>query len=110
MKARGLLLTLIALTLGCATRGYGSVSIVSTRPDAAKVRVLAPNVEGSHYRSGVLVLGDKISNYGLAVQDAISSVPGTDTLVDATVDFVIYNYVFYQEWCIRVSGSAAVFE
>jgi hypothetical protein len=103
-------IALLGLALGCATRPYGSVSIVSTRPDAVRARVLATDVKGEHCRSGYLVLSDKISDYGMAVQDAISSVAGADTLLDASVRFVVRDYLVYQKWCIRVSGSAAVFE
>jgi hypothetical protein len=104
------LLALLAPALGCATRPYGSVSVVSTRPQAVRARVLATDVKGEHCRSGYLVMSDKLSDYGAAVQDAIASVPGADTLLDASVDFVSRDYLVYQKWCIRVSGSAAVFE
>jgi hypothetical protein len=110
MKACRLLIPILALTLGCATRPYGSVSGISTRPEGAKTRILEANVEGEHCRSGLLVLVDKIEDYKMAVQDAISSVEGADALVDASVDYVLYDFFFYQKWCIRVSGSAAVFE
>lgn len=105
-----LLFALLASALGCATREYGAVSIASTRPEPVRATVLAKNVEGSHCRTGYLVLGDKLADFGMAVQDAISSVKGADALLDASIDFVVYDYIVYQKWCIRVSGSAAVFE
>ena len=110
MTSNKLLIALLLLPLGCATRGYGAVSLASTRPEAVKATILARDVEGSDCRSGYLVLGDKVADYGIAVQNAISSVPGADALLDASVDFVVHNYLVYQKWCIRVTGSAAVLE
>jgi len=110
MRRRRLLLALLVFGLGCATRPYGSLSLVSTQPQAVKATILARDVKGSDCRSGIFVLGDKLADYGVAVQEAIASVPGADTLLDASVDFEVHNYVVYQKWCLRVSGTAAVLE
>jgi hypothetical protein len=101
---------LFLLPLGCATRDYGAVSIVSTHSEAVKASVLAEHVEGFHCRSGILVASNEIADYGIAVQDALSRVEGANALLDAEVDFVAWNLPVYHRWCIRVSGKAAVLE
>ena len=101
---------LLLQPLGCATRDYGALSIVSTDPQAVKARVLAEHVEGLHCRSGMFVAANEIADYGIAVQDAISTVPGADALLDAQIDFVAWTSSVYHRWCIRVSGKAAVLE
>jgi hypothetical protein len=104
-----LMLTLL-LPIGCATRDYGAVSIVSTHPNSVKASVLAEHVEGFHCRSGILVASNEIADYGIAVRDALSRVEGANALLDAKVDFVAWNLPVYHRWCIRVSGKAAVLE
>lgn len=103
-------MALLLLPLGCATREYGTVSIASTRPESARAKVLANNVTGLDCRSGPFVSEDKIADYEVAVQQAISSVPGADALLDASVEVFHYDLLVYRKWCIRVTGSAAVFE
>lgn len=110
MISKQILILLLLLPLGCATRGYGAVSIASTRPQAVEAKLLAEHVEGSHCRRGFFVLKDLIVDHRIAVQDAISSVAGADALLDASVEFTSINFFVYQKSCIRVSGSAAVFE
>ena len=110
VSRKQILMMLLLLPLGCATRGYGAVSIASTHRQAVSARVLAQKVEGSDCRSGFFLLENEIGNYEVAVQKAISSAPGADALLDASVEFVSYDFLVYRKGCIRVSGSAAVFE
>ena len=100
---------LLLLPLGCATRGYGAVSIASTNREAVRARILAKTADVD-CRSGPFVSEGESADFGIAVQDAISSVPGANALLDASVEVFTYDLLVYRKWCIRVSGWAAVLE
>lgn len=85
------------------------MTIASTKQGALPVRVLATNVTGSHCDSG-FTIDWAPADWGLAIDDAIRSVPGADAMSGVSFSFERENYLLYSRWCAKVTGSAGVFK
>jgi hypothetical protein len=92
----------------------GSLVVVSTRPPATPVRVLAVDVAGEHCVGSFLGAGDPRPSFAEAARDAVSKVKGATTMLSTSVFYYstgpLGGYLTPTVHCIRVEGEVGVFE
>jgi hypothetical protein len=92
----------------------GKLVVVSTRPVATPVRVMATRVSGEHCVHSLLGTGDPRPSYSEAARDAVSKINGATTMLATSIDFYctgpLGGYLTPTTFCVRVEGEVGVFE
>jgi hypothetical protein len=92
---------------GCITAGGTStpIGLLSTKPPRGRVVVLRKQVEGIDCPDG-----GAYGDYGVAIRNAIRSVPGANILTNVTLSSAESVGIFSVSICVRATGDAGRIE